>query len=183
MHQTRGSAGQLNISLSQCRNFLFPVPPIAEQREIIRRVDALFAYVDAIETRCLTARVQIDRLPAATLDRAFRGELVPQCPDDEPALLLLKRLQAAQSEPAVKPKSPKPNKKTNMTELSTETVLESIRLLPDDQFTFDELRSQVATDYDALKDIVFKLLLDKQPALKQVFDPERQAMKFIRVKP
>ncbi|MGV3557270.1 restriction endonuclease subunit S [Larkinella arboricola] len=183
IHETRGSAGQLNISLSQCRNFLFPVPPMAEQQEIVRRVNALFAYVDAVEARCQTARAQLDRLPAATLDRAFRGELVPQNPDDEPALLLLKRLQAAQTEPAAKPKSPKPNKKTKMTELSPETVLESIRLLPDEQFTFDELRSQIAADYDTLKEVVFTLLLEKQPALKQVFDPERQAMKFIRVKP
>lgn len=183
MHETRGSAGQLNISLSQCRNFWFPVPPMAEQREIVRRVNALFAYADTIETRCLAARAQLDRLPAATLDRAFRGELVAPNPADEPALQLLKRLQTARAEPAAKPKVPKPNKKIQMTELSPETVLESIRLLPDDPFTFDELRSQVAADYDSLKEVVFKLLLEKQPALEQVFDPERQAMKFIRVKP
>ncbi|MGA0557877.1 restriction endonuclease subunit S [Larkinella sp. VNQ87] len=182
LHETRGSAGQLNISLSQCRNFRFSIPPLAEQREIVRRVDTLFAYADALESRCLAARAQLDRLPAATLDRAFRGLLVPQDPADEPAPALLKRLQAAKANPSTQPRR-KNRMKTSLTELSPETVLASIRHLPDDQFTFDELRRQITADYDSLRDVLFKLLLDQQPALKQVFDPERQMMNFIRVRP
>ena len=39
--QTRGSAGQSNISLTQCREMLLPVPPVGEQAEIVRRVESV----------------------------------------------------------------------------------------------------------------------------------------------
>lgn len=183
LHETRGSAGQINISISQCRQFRFPVPPMEEQQEIVRRVDALFAYADAVEARCLSARAQLERLPAATLDRAFRGQLVPQNPEDEPVSLLLKRMQAARKALSASGKLPKRTRKPKMTKLSPETVLESIRILPDDQFTFDELRRQLAVEYDVLKEAVFQLLSEKEPALKQIFDSGKQTMKFIRLKP
>ncbi|KAA9346644.1 restriction endonuclease subunit S [Larkinella humicola] len=183
LHETRGSAGQINISLSQCRHFRFPVPPVAEQHEIVRRVDALFAYADALEARCVAARAKIERLPAATLDSAFRGHLVPQDPEDEPTGLLLQRMQADKTARFQTTPLPKRTRKPRMTPLSPETVLESIRFLPDGPFTFDELRRQLAVEYDALKEAVFTLLSEKQPALKQVFDPEKQAMTLIRINP
>ena len=94
VHETRGSAGQTNISLSQCRDFVFPVPTIAEQAEIVRRVEALFALADRIETRCNVARAKAQRLTPLILAKAFRGELLPQDPNDEPANVLLARIQA-----------------------------------------------------------------------------------------
>jgi type I restriction enzyme, S subunit len=94
IHETRGSAGQTNISLSQCRDFVFPVPPVAEQTEIVRRVEALFALADRIEISCTAARAQAQRLTPLVLAKAFRGELVPQDPNDEPASALLARLSA-----------------------------------------------------------------------------------------
>jgi type I restriction enzyme S subunit len=82
VHDTRGSAGQVNISLSQCRDFVFPIPPAEEQAEIVRRVESLFALADQLEARYTTARTHIDRLTPALLAKAFRGELVPQDPGD-----------------------------------------------------------------------------------------------------
>lgn len=96
LHETRGSAGQTNISLSQCRDFVFPVPLIEEQNEIVRRVEALFAVADHLEARYQTARAQVDQLTPSLLAKAFRGELVPQDPDDEPAEKLLERIKAGQ---------------------------------------------------------------------------------------
>lgn len=75
--ETRGSAGQSNISLSQCREMELAVPPLAEQREIVRRVDALFALADRIEAKLAAARKRVDSLTQAVLAKAFRGELVP----------------------------------------------------------------------------------------------------------
>ena len=92
VHETRGSAGQINISLSQCRDFIFPVPPLDEQAEIVRRVESLFAWADRLESRHAAARAQVERLTPSLLAKAFRGELVPQDPADEPASELLKRL-------------------------------------------------------------------------------------------
>jgi len=71
-----------------------PLPMLDEQAEVVRRVDSLFALADAIEAKCNTARAQVERLTPAILAKAFRGELVPQDPNDEPASALLGRIQA-----------------------------------------------------------------------------------------
>ena len=72
----------------------FPEPGRKEQHEIVRRVEALFAYADKLEACYNTARAQVERLTPALLAKAFRGELVPQDPNDEPASVLLERIHA-----------------------------------------------------------------------------------------
>lgn len=69
------------------------IPPLEEQHEIVRRVDILFAYADRLALRYQAARAQVERLTPALLAKAFRGELVPQDPTDEPAALLLERIK------------------------------------------------------------------------------------------
>lgn len=71
------------------------IPSAAEQTEIVRRVETLFAFADRLEARLKAAQAAAGRLTPALLAKAFRGELVPQDPDDEPASELLRRLQAA----------------------------------------------------------------------------------------
>ncbi len=56
-------------------------------------MEALFALADQIEARFKKAQVQVDSLTPSLLARAFRGELVPQDPSDEPALALLERIR------------------------------------------------------------------------------------------
>jgi type I restriction enzyme, S subunit len=73
--QTRGSAGQSNISLTQCREMVLPIPPLVEQAEIVRRVESLLALADSIESRLADATVQVERTTQAILSKAFRGEL------------------------------------------------------------------------------------------------------------
>ncbi len=70
------------------------LPPLSEQQEIVRRVEDLFAFADRIEARLATARKTVERLTPATLTKAFRGELVPQDPNDEPAAAMLERLRS-----------------------------------------------------------------------------------------
>lgn len=93
LNRTKGSVGQVNISLSQCRAFELPVPSADEQTEIVRRVETLFSFADRLEARLQTAKTAAERLNPALLAKAFRGELVPQDPNDEPASELLRRLQ------------------------------------------------------------------------------------------
>lgn len=73
----RGSAGQSNISLSQCRDFRIPVPSVEEQRAISERVGSAFALADAVERRATAALAHVDKLPQAILTKAFTGQLVP----------------------------------------------------------------------------------------------------------
>ena len=93
-HETKGSVGQINISLTQCRNCVIPIPSLEEQKEIVRRVEKLFKAIDFIEQEHQQASKLLDRLEQATLSKAFRGELVPQDPNDEPAAVLLERIQS-----------------------------------------------------------------------------------------
>lgn len=82
------------------------IPPLDEQTEIVRRVETLFAFADRLEARLKTAQTAANRLTPALLAKAFRGELVPQDPNDEPAAELLRRLRETRAaDSASKPKS------------------------------------------------------------------------------
>ncbi|WP_440030508.1 restriction endonuclease subunit S, partial [Chromobacterium amazonense] len=99
----KSSAGQKGISGGDLKSVEFSLPPLVEQHEIVRRVETLFAFADRLEARLAAAQGAADKLTPALLAKAFRGELVPQDPNDEPAAELLKRL-AAQRAAAPKPK-------------------------------------------------------------------------------
>ena len=92
---------QSNINAQKLGHFEVPYPPISEQQEIVRRVEELFALADRLEARVGKARGQVDKLTQAILAKAFRGELVPQDPNDEPTEKLLARIRAATGPVAV----------------------------------------------------------------------------------
>jgi type I restriction enzyme S subunit len=71
------------------------VPSLDEQSELIDRVETFFTLSGQLEARLTAARKVVDRLTPALLAKAFRGELVPQDPNDEPASVLLERIRAA----------------------------------------------------------------------------------------
>lgn len=80
------------INLGQLRRLNLLLPSRREQAEIVRRVETLFAFADRLEARLAQAQTAVDRLTPSLLAKAFRGELVPQDPKDEPAAELIKRL-------------------------------------------------------------------------------------------
>src|SRR5262249_23321783 len=86
------ATAQKNINLAVLNDVEFRCPPLDEQVEIVRRVEALFASANRVEARYAAAREQVERLTPALLAKAFRGELVPQDPNDEPASALLARI-------------------------------------------------------------------------------------------
>jgi type I restriction enzyme S subunit len=87
------SAGQNTISQTTIKSIYIPLPPISEQQEIIRRVEVLFKKADEIEARYKKAKAFVDKLTQSILAKAFRGELVPQDPNDEPASVMLERIR------------------------------------------------------------------------------------------
>ena len=80
-----------------------PVPPAKEQVDIARRLEHVFSFADQLEAKVAAAKQRIDALTQSLLAKAFRGELVSQDPDDEPASVLLERIRA-QRATASKPK-------------------------------------------------------------------------------
>jgi len=171
---------QLTVPLSGLRAFMLDIPARDEQDEIVSRVEAIFAYADRLEARYQAARTQVDRLTPALLTKAFRGELVPQDPNDEPASVLLERIRAERAAQPAKPKRSQASRKQTMTKMTEESVKEAISQLPKDKFSFDELRENISGDYDSLKDILFALLSEAEPSLTQVFDRAEQTMRFVR---
>lgn len=107
----RSTSGVNNINTEEVRSLPCHLPPIDEQSEIVRRVEKLFAFADRLEERLTQAQAAVQKLTPALLAKAFRGELVPQDPNDEPASELLKRLQESRTDSAKPSRARKPRTK------------------------------------------------------------------------
>ena len=73
----------------------FPLPPLAEQKRIVARIEELFEIADSLDKAADELAEAAKRLDRKILDLAIRGKLVPQDPTGEPASELLKRIAAA----------------------------------------------------------------------------------------
>jgi type I restriction enzyme S subunit len=98
-------AGLYTLSISKISSIKVAIFTVEQQKEIVRRVESLFTLADTVEKQYLETKKRLDRLTQSLLAKAFRGELVPQDPNDEPAAELLKRIQAERNvQPPVKNK-------------------------------------------------------------------------------
>ncbi len=66
---------QSNINAQKLAKYPIPLPPLAEQQEIVRRVESLFEYADGIEAKYAALKEKMEQLPQAILAKAFRGEI------------------------------------------------------------------------------------------------------------
>jgi type I restriction enzyme S subunit len=121
------------------------VPPIDEQKEIVRRVESLFTMANTVEKKFNDAKARTDRLTQSILAKAFSGELVLQDENDEPASELLRKLKASlikkpvkkvKKKVAAKPKKPVSSSKDN-------SQKEFIRNEPEKQVGIDFTDEQV----------------------------------------
>ncbi len=90
-----GTAGNMpKISGATLKELPVPVPPPGERAVINRRIDRAFAAIDRLEQAGIETEARLAALDQSILAKAFRGELVPQDPNDEPASALLERIRA-----------------------------------------------------------------------------------------
>jgi len=97
--------GNQDLGLTRMIYISFPLPPLEEQTEIVKRVEHLFAKADVIEAQYQSLKTKIDSLPQAILAKAFKGELVEQLPTDGDAKDLMeeiKRLKKSMVKTSVK---------------------------------------------------------------------------------
>jgi type I restriction enzyme S subunit len=99
IRQYDNGSTQPNLAARSVQRYDVPVPPEAEMRQIIAKISAAFKRIAVAEASSREALGECRRLERALLAKAFRGELVPQDPNDEPASVLLERIRA-QAAPA-----------------------------------------------------------------------------------
>ena len=81
-----------NLNQSVLGNILFLLPPVAEQVRIVDSVEQWISVVNALENEANELSANIQQIKSKILDIAIHGKLVPQDPNDEPAIELIKRI-------------------------------------------------------------------------------------------
>lgn len=103
------SSGLHTLSMSKVKGLPIPVCSAVEQSEIVCRIKSAFSWVERLSFDATNSRKLVDHLDQSVLAKAFKGELVPQDPADEPASILLERIRA---ERAAVPRAKRGRKKT-----------------------------------------------------------------------
>jgi type I restriction enzyme S subunit len=91
--ECKQTVGMATVSQEDIKSWFIPYTSINEQRRVVAKIEEMFSIAKQIEGAVKNAREQAERIDQAILAKAFRGELVPQDPNDEPASVLLQRLK------------------------------------------------------------------------------------------
>lgn len=93
--EIRNHASATTLPILNKNNFtklLIPLPPLSEQQQIVKEIERWFALIEQIEQSKADLQTTIKQTKSKILDLAIHGKLVPQDPNDEPAIELLKRI-------------------------------------------------------------------------------------------
>ena len=88
----KGVVGQQRVNKEIFTTLLIPLPPIEEQNRIVTEIKKWFTLIDTLESAKEDLQMSIAQAKSKILDLAIHGKLVPQDPNDEPAIELLKRI-------------------------------------------------------------------------------------------
>ncbi|MFZ3441483.1 restriction endonuclease subunit S [Vibrio harveyi] len=110
-----GGVNQGNVGSKHIMAIQLSVPDLELQIEIAKKARLLFTFADTIEAQVKKAQARVDNLTQSILAKAFRGELVPQDPNDEPADKLLERIAQARKEAEALAKAAKKAQSTKNT--------------------------------------------------------------------
>ena len=93
IEQQRTGSAQPQLPAGIIKRFPIRFPDLPEQQLIVQTIEAAFGWIDRLASEANSARKLIDHLDQSVLAKAFRGELVPQDQNDEPASILLERIR------------------------------------------------------------------------------------------
>ncbi len=94
----KSTAGQHGIAGTDIKNIFIPLPPLEEQYEIVSDVERHLSTIEAIGKMIGNNLRKAESVRKTILSRAFKGELIAQDPNDEPASELLKRIETGRAE-------------------------------------------------------------------------------------
>lgn len=89
----RGMA-QPKLNQQQLNSMALPLPPLTEMKHLVQLISSLSDRVSFLADQTKKLSLRVTTFEASSLQKAFRGELVPQDPNDEPASVLLERIRA-----------------------------------------------------------------------------------------
>ena len=92
LNQYATSTAQPGLSVATINEVLLPVPPIDEQKRIANEIEKWFDLIKEIESGKVELKSYIKQTKSKILDLAISGKLVPQDPEAEPSIELLKRI-------------------------------------------------------------------------------------------
>ncbi len=95
LHEAAYGGGKPGLNLSQIRDLAVWIPPLETQRKLISKIQSARRQIAVLESLVASLSISTTHLDQSLLATAFRGELVPQDPTDEPASVLLARIRAA----------------------------------------------------------------------------------------
>ena len=104
-----GTAGQQRVKKEFVQNYVFPLPPLEEQKRIVEKVDELFKLIDELNNNKEYLLQDIENTKNKVLRLAIQGKLVEQNPNDESASVLLEKIKV-QKEQLIKEKQIKKEK-------------------------------------------------------------------------
>ena len=90
--ESKGTAIKNIPPFDVLKNFYIPLPPFSEQQRIVAEIERWFALIDTIEQGKVELQTAIKQTKSKILDLAIHGKLVPQDPNDEPAIELVRRI-------------------------------------------------------------------------------------------
>jgi type I restriction enzyme S subunit len=107
------AVAQPSLSMGAIRLIPLFIPPLEEQKIIVEKLKKYNDIIKQSEEKTVLFFKSVQILDQSILTKAFRGELVPQDPNDEPAAILLERIRQEKAREAAQPKSKDKRKAKN----------------------------------------------------------------------
>jgi type I restriction enzyme, S subunit len=98
------------------------LPSLKEQLEIMKKIKQMFDGIELLQSVCMESKEELNQLDRSILAKAFRGELVSQDPNDEPAAALLERIRAEREQTSTPKQRGKTTRKNSSKQLSIEGI-------------------------------------------------------------
>lgn len=111
LRNAKWAVNQASINQGDVLATPIPLPTeLGEMQQIVDQIESALAMIEAFGTGVESTSARLSTLDQSILAKAFRGELVPQDPNDEPASVLLERIRAERAAAGEKPRRGRPRK-------------------------------------------------------------------------